>query len=60
MKPTTWLTTTEAAEVLAMHPETVRKLVRRGDLEAKRTPGGRYKVATQTLTNYMNQMENAA
>lgn len=39
MDSTRWLLVTEAAEYLRMDPDTVRQLMRRGELRAVKNPG---------------------
>lgn len=37
------LTTAEAAQLIKVHPDTLLKAVKRGRLQAFRTPGGQYR-----------------
>lgn len=47
----------EAAEQLAMHPDTVRKLLRRGDLQGIKMPGlrGAWKVRPADIERFVNR-----
>lgn len=48
-----------AAEILDMHPETVRELLRRGDLAGSKMPGlrGSWKIRPAAIEQFLNQHE---
>lgn len=47
----------EAAEDLDMHPETVRELLRRGDLAGSKMPGlrGSWKIRPEAIDRFLNR-----
>lgn len=47
----------EAAEELDMHPETVRELLRRGDLAGAKMPGlrGSWKIRASAIDQFLNR-----
>lgn len=47
----------EAAEELDMHPETVRELLRRGDLAGSKMPGlrGSWKIRASAIDQFLNR-----
>lgn len=47
-----WLLTEQAAEYLHMHPDTVRGLLRRGDLKGVKT-GGTWRTRTDWCDTYL-------
>lgn len=47
------LTLGEAAYLLGSHPETVRRWVEEGKLQATRTPGGHRRVLTDSVRGYL-------
>lgn len=49
-----WLTVKEAAEYTGLHAETIRILMRRGDIEARK-PGKTWRTTQHWLDTYMNQ-----
>lgn len=49
-----WLTVKDAAEYTGLHAETIRILMRRGDIEARK-PGKTWRTTTTWLDQYMNQ-----
>jgi molybdopterin-binding protein len=46
------LTVSQAAELLGVSPDTVRRLADRGDLKASRTPGGRRRFDGASVARY--------
>lgn len=46
-----WLTTTEAADLLGVHPATIRRWADEGDLPMMTTPGGHRRFALSDLNN---------
>lgn len=64
MAKTQLLTVTEAAERLRMHPETVRQLLRRGDLVGIKmrsaNRGGTWKIRETEIERFLNRNEYAA
>ena len=46
---TRYLSTRQAAELLGVHPTTVRNWIRAGKLEAIRLPGGQLRIDVQAL-----------
>lgn len=58
------LTVAEAAEQLHSHPETVRKLLRRGDLAGIKFPsanrGGTWKIRQSSIDRFLTRNEQAA
>ena len=57
------LTVTEVAQQLHSHPETIRKMLRRGDLAGIKFPtanrGGTWKVRQSTIDRFLTRNENA-
>lgn len=49
-----WLTVRQAAEYTGLHAETIRTLMRRGDIEARK-PGKTWRTTRQWLDQYMNE-----
>ena len=49
-----WLTVRDAAEYTGLHAETIRTLMRRGDIEARK-PGKAWRTTQSWLDQYMNQ-----
>lgn len=50
----TWLLTKEAATYMRMHPDSVRKLIRTGELKAIKIPGGKtWRTRTDWCDNYL-------
>lgn len=49
---TPWLLVNQAANYLAMHPDTVRTLLRRGDLKGVKT-GGTWRTRTDWCDTYL-------
>lgn len=49
-----WLTVEEVAERLRLHPETVRRMLRRGELPGKRLLG-QWRISEAELRDYMRQ-----
>jgi len=59
MNSTPWLLTREAADYMRMDPDTVRNLMRRGDLKAIKQDGGKtWRTRTEWCDAYL--MEGAA
>ncbi|GAA1893749.1 hypothetical protein GCM10009715_43650 [Paeniglutamicibacter psychrophenolicus] len=50
----------ETAEVLDMHPETVRELLRRGDLVGSKMPGlsGSWKVRPEAIVGFIDRLQH--
>lgn len=48
-----WLSVKDAAEYTGLHAETIRTLMRRGDIEARK-PGKAWRTKQAWLDNYMN------
>ena len=55
-----WLTTTEAAEKLGVHPATIRRWADEGDLPMMMTPGGHRRFALSDLQRLTNAGGNFA
>lgn len=55
-----YLTTFEAATLIAVSPDAVLKWIKSGKLEAYRTPGGHYRIAKQDIMNIINKGEKVA
>lgn len=51
----TWLTLSEAAELLAVHPTTLRRWANSGDLPALVTPGGHRRFAASDLARFARE-----
>lgn len=49
-----WLTVRDAAEYTGLHAETIRTLMRRGDIEARK-PGKTWRTTTAWLDAYINK-----
>ncbi len=47
-----WVSLREAADILGVHPATVRNWADKGDLAARRTPGGHRRFRRSDLLNY--------
>lgn len=47
-----WVSLREAAEILGVHPATVRTWADRGDLPSRRTPGGHRRFSREDLMRY--------
>lgn len=47
-----WLSLRKAAEILGVHPATVRNWADKGDLPSRRTPGGHRRFNREDLTRY--------
>ena len=59
MNSTPWLLTREAADYMRMDPDTVRNLMRRGDLKAIKQDGGKtWRTRTEWSEAYL--MDGAA
>lgn len=56
------LSVKETAEELDMHPDTVRELLRRGDLAGSKMPGlrGAWKVRPEAIERFLNRHAYAA
>jgi molybdopterin-binding protein len=54
------LTVAQAAELLGVSPDTVRRLADRGDLKASRTPGGRRRFDGASVARYVRRKYAAA
>lgn len=52
----TWLTVGEAAEVLNVHPDTVRRAVTSGQLKAGRTPGGHRRITRASVEEFRRKL----
>lgn len=54
------LSVQETAEVLDMHPESVRELLRRGDLVGSKMPGlrGSWKIRQSAIDNFIDGLEH--
>jgi excisionase family DNA binding protein len=50
-----WLTVTEAARLIGYHPDTVRKLVRAGEIESRKF-GPLWQVSRAALFAYVEQI----
>lgn len=48
-----WHTTAEAAAILRLHPETLRTLIRAGDVRAK-TLGSRYRISSREIDRLLS------
>ena len=54
------LTTAQVAEVMRVHPETIRRLIRTGQLKAiKWNPRGTYRVLRAELNRFLNDGASA-
>lgn len=49
-----WLTVKDAAKYTGLHAETIRILMRRGDIEARK-PGKAWRTKQSWLDDYINQ-----
>lgn len=56
------LSVKETAEELGMHPDTVRELLRRGDLAGSKMPGlrGAWKIRPAAIERFLNRHAYAA
>lgn len=54
-KDETWLTLSEAAELLAIHPTTLRRWANSGDIPALVTPGGHRRFAASDLARFARE-----
>ena len=54
------LSVRETAEILDMHPETVRELLRRGDLVGSKMPGlrGSWKVRPEAVARFIDRLQH--
>lgn len=50
-----WLTTKEAAELMAMHKQTVQRLCAGGELKSVRV-GRTYRIRAEDIEEYMNSL----
>jgi excisionase family DNA binding protein len=50
-----YLTTFQAAELLSVTPDSVLKWIKSGILEARRTPGGHYRIARKNIDVLLNK-----
>jgi excisionase family DNA binding protein len=50
------LTTSEAAELLKVHRDTVARWIRLGQIEAMKLPGGQYRVARAVVDELLRQL----
>lgn len=50
-----WLRTSEAAEYLDMHADTLRDKAQKGVIEAGRTDGGEWRFHTDDLDSYLRK-----
>jgi hypothetical protein len=50
---------TETAELLSMHPETVREILRRGNLVGSKMPGlrGAWKVRPEEIARFIDRLQ---
>jgi excisionase family DNA binding protein len=53
--PESWLTISEAAELLGVHPSTLRRWTDDGDIPAMVTPGGHRRFAQEDLERFADQ-----
>lgn len=51
-----WLTTTEAAEMAGYHPDHIRRLIRAGEITARKW-GAAWMVDRHSLLEYLNRIE---
>ncbi len=58
-KPRGTVSTAQAAELLGVHPETVRRWIRGGDLEATGGGGVPYAITTTAINNLLARWEVA-
>ncbi|MBZ0276088.1 MAG: helix-turn-helix domain-containing protein, partial [Anaerolineae bacterium] len=52
-----WVSLRQAADMLGVHPATVRNWADRGDLPSRRTPGGHRRFRRSDLTQYAETHE---
>jgi excisionase family DNA binding protein len=57
--PNEWVTLGEAAEILGVHPATVRSWADSGDLQSKRTPGGHRRFRRRDLLQWAGSKETS-
>ncbi len=50
-----WLSAYDAAQILGVHPKTMRKWIREGKIEGKRTEGGRHRVRRADLEAFLDR-----
>jgi excisionase family DNA binding protein len=55
-----WLTISSAAKYAGVCPNTMRKLVDEGEVDAGRTPGGHRRVDRESIDGYFNRDQEAA
>lgn len=53
--PTGLLETAEAAHFLGVHPKTLVRWVRKGTVQAMKTPGGRYRYRQSDLDAFVSE-----
>lgn len=52
-----YLTTFEAADILSVTPDSILKWIKSGKLEARRTPGGHYRIPRQNVELLLKKSE---
>lgn len=57
--PNEWVTLGEAAEILGVHPATVRSWADSGDLQSQRTPGGHRRFRRRDLRQWLGRKETS-
>ena len=57
---TTWVSLSEAAKILGVHPATVRNWADHGHLPAQRTPGGHRRFRVADLESWMSAQQSGA
>lgn len=58
LPPTEWVSLREAADMLGVHPATVRNWADRGDLPTRRTPGGHRRFRRSDLQQWVKTKES--
>ncbi len=54
-----YLTTFQAADILAVTPDSILKWIKSGKLKARRTPGGHYSISRQKIELLLKESEKS-
>jgi excisionase family DNA binding protein len=54
-----YLTTFQAADILSVTPDSILKWIKSGKLEARRTPGGHYRISTKKIDSLLKESKNS-
>lgn len=54
-----YLTTFQAADILSVTPDSILKWIKSGKLEARRTPGGHYRISKQIVESLLKDFDSS-